>query len=69
MKKYILPIIKKQKEEKKNKDNRLPLYRHIYNPEIIDKDKEHSDANTDTGYTEIDFNINDHIDINNNLIM
>jgi len=65
MKKYILPIIKKQKEEKKNKDNRLPLYIDVYYPEIIRKDKKHSDTNTDTGYAEVDFDINDH----NNLIM
>jgi hypothetical protein len=57
MRNYIFPIIKKQREDKQKRDNRIPLYKRDYF-DIPSPPKDDS-ININREYTEIDFNIDE----------
>ena len=67
MRKYIFPIIKKQKEEEEEKkDKRIPLYkRDAFDIEPYKKRKDPS-APTNTNEEYVDYNIDDQENVVNN---
>lgn len=63
MRRFIFPIIKKRKEEREQKDNRIPLYREHSDVEPPAKRKPLMPKDE---YVEIDFDI-DQFDIKNEI--